>query len=190
MRLFSKIESFYRSLKFKGKGVFLRLYLKLHGCNKIGKGLKCKEFPVFRSIPNSNIEIGNNVNIGYNISFDISTSGKLILGNNVNLTQDIIISSIRLVSIGNDSLIAENVSIRDGDHECSLGKNINKQGLVADEVNIGKDVWVAAGVRVLKGSIIKDGCVIASNGVVTRKSMTSENSIYAGIPVKEISKRK
>jgi acetyltransferase-like isoleucine patch superfamily enzyme len=188
MKLLIKFELIKRSFVFKFKGQILKFYLQIHGC-KVGSGLKCKQFPIFRSIPNANIEIGNNVNFGYNISLDVS-SGKLKIGNNVNLTQDIVISSIKAVSIDNDTLIAENVSIRDGDHQFVLGKTINSQGLDADEIRIGKDVWIAAGVRVLKGSNLQNGCIIAANAVVKKKNITEENSIYAGIPIKEISKRK
>jgi acetyltransferase-like isoleucine patch superfamily enzyme len=177
-----------RNFNFRLKGFILKIYLILLGC-QVGKGIKCKQFPKFRTIPFKNFEIGNNVNFGYNVTFDIKKSGKIILGNNVNLTQDIVISSVKKVHIDNDTLIAEQVSIRDGDHLYKLGININSQALSFQEIKIGKDVWIGAGVRVLKGSIIEDGCVIACNAVVTQKTQTEKNGVYAGLPIKKIKNR-
>jgi len=181
-------EAYIKNFKFRGQGFLLKIYLLLHGC-KVGNGIKCKQFPRFRTIPHKNIFVGNNVNFGYNLTFDIEQCGKLILGNNVNLTQDIVISAMRKVLIGDNTLIAENVSIRDGNHSFKIDLNINKQPLTVEEIIIGKDVWIAAGVRVLKGSIINDGCVIACNAVVTQKTATEKNGIYAGLPIKKISAR-
>lgn len=180
--------TYFRNSIFRFKGLILKIYLLLNGC-KVGNGIKCKQFPRFRSIPNKNFHIGNNVNFGYNITFDVKKNGKLILGNNVNLTQDIIISSMKKVLIDDDSLIAEYVSIRDADHTFKSGLNINSQELESHEIHIGKDVWIAAGVRVLKGATIQDGCIIASNAVVTKNTQTEKNSIYAGLPIKKIKSR-
>lgn len=183
-----KWQAYFRNFKFRSKGFLLKIYLLLHGC-KVGNGIKCKQFPRFRTIPQKNFFVGNDVNFGYNLTFDIKKTGKLILGNNVNLTQDIVISSMQKVLIDDDSLIAEHVSIRDGDHLCEAGKNINSQSLISHEIKIGKDVWIAAGVRVLKGSVIQDGCIIACNAVVTHKTTTEKNGIYAGLPIKKINSR-
>jgi len=181
-------EAYIKNFKFRGQGFLLKIYLLLHGC-KVGNGIKCKQFPRFRTIPHKNIFVGNNVNFGYNLTFDIKQSGRLILGNNVNLTQDIVISAMQKVFIDDNALIAENVSIRDGDHSYKIDVNINSQPLIAAEIIIGKDVWIAAGVRVLKGSIINDGCVIACNAVVTQKTPTEKNGVYAGLPIKKINAR-
>lgn len=183
-----KMEVYLKNLFFRSQGFLLKVYLLLHGCT-VGNGIKCKQFPRFRTIPYNNIFVGNNVNFGYNLTFDIKQSGKLIIGNNVNLTQDIVISAMQKVFIDDNALIAENVSIRDGDHSYKIDVNINSQSLIVAEIIIGKDVWIAAGVRVLKGSIINDGCVIACNAVVTQKTPTEKNGIYAGLPIKKINTR-
>ncbi|WP_422107351.1 acyltransferase [Winogradskyella sp.] len=175
----------FRKFTWLLKGMLLRLYLNILGC-KVGNNLKCKKWPLFRTIPKKNIFIGNNVNIGYRITLDISHSGKLILGNSVNLTQDIIISSAEMVTIGNDCLIAEHVSIRDGDHKFSKNLKINQQELSKKAIKIGTDVWIGAGSRVLKGAIIETGCIIAANSIVLEKTKTEEFNIYAGSPIKHI----
>lgn len=183
-----KISQISRNLLYKFLGTVLKIYLKVHGC-EVKAGLKCKRFPVFRNIPRKNISIGNNVTIGYRITFYVSDSGKLIIGDNVNLTQDITISSIDKVEIGSHSLVAEFVSIRDGGHDFKIEKRINQQGYSRKAIKIGSDVWIGAGSRILKGSIIEEGCIIAANSVVLEKTKTTKHCIYGGAPIKEIGKR-
>ncbi len=65
------------------------------------------------------------------------------------LTQNIIISSNTDVSIGNNTLIAEYVSIRDSDHGTESGINITDQPLESEPVRIGSDVWIGAGSIIL-----------------------------------------
>ena len=177
-----------RKLLWLVKSAILKLFLISLGC-KVGKNLKCKQFPIFRSIPRKNISIGNNVTIGYRITFDVSNRGKLSIGNYTNLTQDIMISSNTSVEIGDNTLIAENVSIRDSDHGTKKNSIIQTQESVSLPIQIKDDVWLGAGVRVLKGSFISRGCVIAANSIVLSKSKTLDFQIYGGIPVKKIGER-
>ena len=183
-----KIEQKIKNITFLFKGTLLKCYLILHGC-RVGSNLKCKRFPVFRSIPKGNIFIGDNVNIGFRITFDINNKGSLTVGNRTNFTQDIIISSIDSIEIGSDVLIAEYVSIRDGDHQIQIGIKINQQSLSKKNIKIGNDVWIGAGTRILKGAILADGCVIGANSSVLAKTYTKENNVYAGSPIKMIRNR-
>ncbi|WP_052172510.1 acyltransferase [Psychroserpens jangbogonensis] len=183
-----KIRMILRNLLFKFKGALLKSYLRINNCEVTGS-IKCKQFPVFRTIPKGNIKIGKNVTIGYRITFDVSNSGMLKIGNHTTLTQDIIISSNKSVEIGNNTLIAENVSIRDSDHGTKKINTINSQELVSLPIQVKDDVWIGAGVRVLKGSLINKGCVIAANSVVLSKNKTLEYHIYGGAPIKRIGER-
>ncbi len=183
-----KLEIIFRNFKFRLRGCILSMYLKLHGC-KVGKRLNCKQWPLFRRIPTSNLIIGDEVNIGYRISFDFNGDGVIILGNHVDLTQDILISASKKVKIGSFSLIAEFVSIRDSDHGIKKDQLIYKQSGRISEITIGQDVWISAGVRILKGSHIPDGVVIGANSIVNSSSILEEKSIYAGNPVRFIKPR-
>lgn len=188
MSVLLKIRIKIRNLSFKAKGMLYKIYLLSCGC-KVGKGLKCKNFPIMRTLPHKNIILGNNVNIGYRVTLDISHSGKLIIGNRVNLTQDIIISALEKVEIGDDALIAENVSIRDGDHKFEIDRKINQQDFSKKAIKIGSDVWIGAGSRILKGSKIEEGCVVAANSIILEKTNTEAFNIYVGSPAKQLKKR-
>ena len=82
-------------------------------------------------------------------------------------------------------MIGEFVSIRDADHGTDPQEYMCKQELKAAGIQIGDDVWIAAGCRILKGVTIPSGCVIAANAVVTNKSVINKGAdkgIYAGVP--------
>lgn len=68
------------------------------------------------------------------------------------------------------------------DHGIKGGKLIKNQNNTVAPVKIGEDVWIAAGVKVLKGSVIKNGAVIGAQSVV--KGEIEENAIAVGIPAK------
>lgn len=60
---------------------------------------------------------------------------------------------------------------------------MNRKGIVIED-----DVWLGSGVKVLDGVIIRKGCVIGANAVVTHS--TEEYGIYVGVPAHKIKSRK
>ena len=84
-------------------------------------------------------------------------------------------------------MIAGQCYIIDMDHGIQVGELIQKQPNQVEAIDIGQDVWIAAGVKVLKGSVIRDGAILGAQSLV--KGSISENSIAVGIPAKEIKKR-
>lgn len=56
-----------------------------------------------------------------------------------------------------------------------------------DRARIGNDVWLGAGVVVLRGVTIGDGCIVAANAVVTKD--LPPYTISGGLPAKVIKKR-
>lgn len=53
---------------------------------------------------------------------------------------------------------------------------------------IEDDVWIGAGVKVLDGVTIAQGCVIGANSVVTKS--TEPYGIYVGVPARKIKSRR
>jgi acetyltransferase-like isoleucine patch superfamily enzyme len=177
-----------RNLSYRHRGFWVRLYLGAHGC-KVGSGLKCRKWPIFRNVPKRNIEIGNNVHFGYFITFEVTPAGKITIGHNVDFTHNVIISANRRVEIGNDCMFAENVSIRDSSHGTSKREQMARQASKSETVLVGNDVWIGAGSQVLMGSNVPEGVVIGAQSIVSKKSALEEYGIYAGRPVAFIKKR-
>ncbi|WP_337399577.1 acyltransferase, partial [Congzhengia sp.] len=113
------------------------------------------------------------------------------IGNNCSIGQGTVIyASARGggVTIGNNTHIAAQCYIIDMDHGLQVNTLIDKQHNSVDAISIGNDVWIAAGAKILKGSILNDHSVIGANAVV--KGIMEENAIAVGIPARIIKFRK
>lgn len=84
------------------------------------------------------------------------------------------------ITIGNDVVISENVTIRDSDnHELIDSKHVKAQ-----PIKIGNHVWIGLNATILKGVNIGDGAVIAAGAVVTKN--VPAKCLAAGVPAKVI----
>lgn len=92
------------------------------------------------------------------------------------------------VSIGNNTVIAAQCYIIDMDHGIEKSMLISKQPNTVSPVLIGEDVWVAAGVKILKGSCLGDGCIIGAQSVV--KGRIAPKAIAVGVPAQTKKERR
>ncbi|MDB5594418.1 MAG: acetyltransferase [Hyphomicrobiales bacterium] len=89
------------------------------------------------------------------------------------------ISVFKSLSIGDGSVIGENVSIRDADNHSLQDRPDGAQPIV-----IGKHVWIGMNATILKGVHIGDGAVIGAGAVVTRD--VPAGWLAVGVPAKPI----
>jgi len=113
--------------------------------------------------------------------------GNVLIGENTFIGPNVIIYGHGDVTIGDNCLVAMGCKIIAANHTYALGTNINMQKNIFKPIVIGNDVWIGADTKVLAGVIIGDGCVVAAGSVVT-KSIPA-NTIVAGIPARAIKKR-
>jgi acetyltransferase-like isoleucine patch superfamily enzyme len=84
------------------------------------------------------------------------------------------------IKIGNDVIIADQVTIRDSDNH-----NIKYEGYeMSKPINIGNHVWIGMGATILKGVTIGDGAIIAAGAVVTKNIPSM--CLAGGVPAKII----
>lgn len=89
------------------------------------------------------------------------------------------------VSIGNHTNIAQNVTISGLNHIFDdVTKTIAEQGVSTSPIHIGDDVWIGANAVILAGVEIGKHSVIAAGSIVTRP--VPPYSICAGNPAKII----
>ena len=81
-------------------------------------------------------------------------------------------------------MLSSGIDIRNGDSHSIIDLKSNKRVNYAKDVFIDNHVWIGADVRILKGSKINTGSVIASNSVVTQE--VPRNCVAGGIPAKAI----
>jgi len=189
IKLLAYIEAVAKNKHQRLKGILFTFYLKLHGC-KVGKGLKCATFPYIKGFLNKNITIGNYVDLGRNNTFELSGNGHLYFGDHVLLHQNILISCNSKITFGKFAGVAENVSIRDGNHQFAKGSYFRLQNSVSEPIEICEDTGIAAGCVIMMGSKISKGAFIGANSIVSRKNVIEEYGIYAGNPLKLLSIRK
>lgn len=182
-------EAVRRNRMSRIRGFFLKIYLLFHGC-KVGSGLKCGSFPYFKGFPNKNIFIGNNVDLGRNNTFELNKDGKLIFEDQVLLHQNILISCNKEIVFKKWSAVAENSSIRDGNHTFSADKYYRLQETISEKIEIGEDAGIGAGTVVLQGVKVPKGVFIGANSLVTKHDKLEENGIYGGNPLRLIKMRK
>lgn len=122
------------------------------------------------------------INISYKVSFrkglNININGgKLIIGDGVFINNNCSINCQKLIKIGDNTLIGENVKIYDHNHRYKDKKiKIREQGFNTKEVSIGENCWIGSNVTILKGVEIGNNVVIGAN-VLVHKSIPDDSIV-------------
>ena len=180
--------AFVRRAAYMARGIFYRTAILASG-GRCGSGLRVEPGLRLRHGLHSGISIGKNVYLGVGTVIDCPAPGVVSIGDNVTLTHGVFISAVKSVTIGENALIGEYVSIRDADHKMDLSAvPIRDQPMVAQGCKIGSDVWIGRGVAILAGAQLRRGCVIGANAVV--KDDIPEHAIAVGAPARVVSQRR
>jgi len=91
------------------------------------------------------------------------------------------------IKIGENVMIGPKTIIWGRDHGMELGMPMKSQNHTKAPIIIGDDVWIGAGVIILKGVEIGEGCVIGAGSTVTKN--IPPYFIAVGNPAKPIKKR-
>lgn len=117
----------------------------------------------------------------------IANAQRVKFGTGCRLNENIYIESAH---IGNDVLIAPNVSILSREHEHErVDIPISMQGYKKEKpVIIGNDVWIGRNAVILAGVKIGSGAIIGAGAVVTKD--VEDFSVVGGVPAQVIRSRK
>lgn len=120
-------------------------------------------------------------------SFTIYTGARITVDENAVLklgkgyiNHNINIACFEKIEIGDNVAISENVVIRDSDNH-SIGNNSKR---VSSPILIEDNVWIGTNVVILKGVRIGKGSVVAAGAVVTKD--IPSNVLVGGVPAKII----
>lgn len=120
--------------------------------------------------------------IGRGCRFDIGKNAIVSIGNGgyINCNTNLII--MHRLTIGDNCSISWNCQFLDEDfHQISYPNKLTSNNAII----IGNNVWIGCGVKIYKGTIIPDGCVIASDSIV-KGIFHVENALIGGNPAKVI----
>lgn len=178
-RLIQIIVKFSRVLP---KGLYLKwLRLIRHHDNYVAMFIR------YICLKNCAKSCGDNVAIFSNVY--LYRVHNLEIGDNVSIHPLCYIDAAGGITIGSDVSIAHNTTILSEEHKfADIDKNIKDQGCEYKRTRVGNNVWIGAGCRILGGSYIGSGSIIAAGAVV--KNTVKPNSIMGGIPAKLIKERK
>jgi acetyltransferase-like isoleucine patch superfamily enzyme len=119
--------------------------------------------------------------------FSIMTGGRVSLGENAILevgsgyiNHNVFIVCNEKITIGNGTVISNNVVIRDNDAHELLDKNHES----TKPIEIGDHVWIGTNVTILKGVTIGIGAIIGANCLVNRN--IPAKAMAAGVPARVI----
>lgn len=139
------------------------------------------------------IEIGGGCSFGYKLGgrfnggyIEIqprSKSSLIKIGNSVSCNNNLFICSEGSITIGNNTLIGENVTMLDFDGH---GVNSAERHSLGDvgKIIIGENVWIGNDVRILKNTSIGRNSIVATGAVV--KGVFPDNVLLGGVPAKVI----
>lgn len=166
--LFKEVLSFGKSMFYKilygerisvkGRqlwGKNTKIVITHKGCMIIGKSLEARRFDYL------NVQ-----------------SGKMYIGDNVFLNQNVSITCLEKIEIGDNCIIANNVVIVDHDHDLKNG------GFITAPVYLDNNVWIGSNVTILKGVTIGEGAIIAAGSVVNKDVLP--HTLVAGVPARKI----
>ena len=113
---------------------------------------------------------------------------KLIIEDGVDLAKDVLITTSGGVFIGKRTLVGYRTQILSANHEIpKVGLPFPISGDVYKPIHISDDVWIGANCIIAAGVTIGTGAVVAAGSVVTKD--VPPNAIVGGVPAKLIRMR-
>lgn len=165
----------------------LRAWLLGIGAKSIGAKCCIEIYCRFRGM--KNMLLGNHVSIGSKSQF-YADNGTITVGNKTsfNINCNINASIGGNIVIGSNCLIGPNVVMHTANHKFdSLATPIREQGHEIADILIEDNVWIGANAVILAGVHIEEGSVIAAGAVVNRRVL--KNTIVGGVPARFIKNR-
>ena len=147
-----------------------------------GKAIHFGGVPRFESrarinLKKGSVRIGKGLSLKPNAYCAIVSGGRLTIGNAVSIARNCTIVCHDSISIGDGCAIAANVAIFDHDHK--FGVDGIRPGYNTSPIVIERNVWLGAGVIVLRGAHIGEGSVIGA-GCVVKGDVPAHSLVASG----------
>lgn len=111
------------------------------------------------------IIFGEKIDIRNNCNFVVGKEAELLVGSGVFFNNYCSINCLEKIEIGENTLFGEAVKLYDHNHKYSSNK-IEHQNFNTSRIKIGKNCWLGSNVIVLKGVEIGDNCIIGAGCVI------------------------
>lgn len=189
-KIIAEINAYVDAVTFAWPGFIgdrLRAWVIASRSNAIGEKCYFARQTHFRGL--KNISFGSQVSIGSG-SYFFADQGSIHIGSKTsfNINSQVNASVGGAIHIGNNCLIGPNVVIHSSNHRYgSRDIPIREQGHDFADIYIEDNVWLGANVIVLAGVRIGQGSVVAAGAVVNKD--VPEFSVMGGVPAKILKSR-
>lgn len=133
------------------------------------------ESVIFRINGNGKIILGENVELRENIILNVSDGGVIQIKDRVFVNDGCCINSRNKIVIDEDCLLGQGIKMYDHDHD--YRSNDIKINFLTSPITIKNNVWICSNVIVLKGVLIGAQSVIAA-GTVLRCNVPNNRLFY------------
>ncbi|MBR3611433.1 MAG: acyltransferase [Oscillospiraceae bacterium] len=152
---------------------------------RFGKSICFEGIPGFVThmqiyVKSGKVKTGKNFVIKQGVYIAAVNGGKINIGNNVSINRNCILVSHDSISIGDNCAVGPNTIFYDHDHK--FGINGIENGFKTAPIIVEDNCWIGAGVTILRGTHIGEGCIIGAGTIVkgnipAHSLVTSERSI-------------
>lgn len=143
-----------------------------------GYRLSWEPMAEFTIDPQSHIYLGRQVHLRKGVDIEARDGATVNIGNNFFINKNSSITARYGITIGDDCMIGENVTISDHNHAFQSSQiPFNQQGYYGEKISIGNNVWIGSGSFIGSGVHIGDNVVIGS-GTFVSKSIPSNKKVY------------
>jgi acetyltransferase-like isoleucine patch superfamily enzyme len=185
MRLLDHLLFAFRARR-RGSRVSLRSYIKGHERLRLGRKCKIHDGASIDVSRGPGVVLGDQVTVN-RYAYIQGEAGGVRLGNRVELNNFAIVNGTGGVDIGDDTLVGPGARIISYEHGIAAAATIRSQPTRALPIRIGQDVWIGANAVILAGVSVGDGAVIGAGAVVT--SDVASATVVAGVPARPIGSR-
>lgn len=134
------------------------------------------------------LDRGADVTFAPNVSF--RNAERIRIGDGTHIGEHSVIwagNGTGRITLGRKCLLAPHVTLTASNYATEPGEFVMDQPKIEEDIVIGDDVWLGANTVVLAGVTVGDGAIVAAGAVVTRD--VPAGSIVGGVPAKVIGTR-
>lgn len=124
-----------------------------------------------------------NCYVSNSVTLKCDNEGEMSL-NGVFIGKNSTIVAIKKIQIEANTLLAENVVIRDQDHLITKEIEVDHKKYSTGEINIGENCWIGAGAIVLQGVKLEKNVTIGALSLA-KNIQADSNTVWVGTPIKK-----
>lgn len=133
----------------------------------------------------SKIFVGKKVRIFPHIRMEVHKNGRIHLGDEVVIQQNVHITAANNLKIGKKTLILANTFITDIDHDYKeIDQHILEQKIIVAKTEIGENCFIGMGAAIMAGTVLGKQCIVGANSVV--RGTFPDYCVISGAPAKII----